>query len=131
MMAGYCVEAGLLGVSDFPPLKRTRREIADAESSFIGAYAHNGIAAVTEIETDQASTIDIAALVVLPKYFRMGLGTALVREIIEVHEGTRITVCTGARNAPALSLYTQLGFEASDTWIADDCIAMVKLVREQ
>ncbi len=130
MMAAYGVEAGLLGVSDFPPLKRTKKEIADAASAFIGAYVDNGFAAVAEIERDRTGTITIAALVVLPKFFRQGLGAALVRNIIDAHEGARLVVCTGARNAPAVSLYKKLDFDISRSWISDDGISMVALVRE-
>ena len=128
MMMAYGVEAKLLGISDFPPLRRARNDISRAESSFIGSFLCNELAGVLEYEMHQEARIGIAAVVVLPNFFRLGLGTALVRHIIQTLKGARIEVCTAAANAPALSLYRQQKFDIAGSWIGDDRIAVVKLV---
>ena len=130
MMEAYRVEARLLNVSEFPPLRRTSNDISRTRSCFIGAFVDDCIVAVIETEEGHGATINIAALVVQPAHFRRGLGRALVQKTIEMHPQARITVSTGAKNAPAIALYKQLGFETSTAWSADQDIEMVALNRQ-
>ena len=129
MMAAYPIEAGLLAVSDFPPLHRTQEQITGAESSFTGAFVKAQLAAVIEIEPVQPGMIDIAALVVLPSHFRSGLGTALVRHVIQAQGGGKSRVSTAARNTPALELYKRMNFSENRRWQTPDGIPMIELIR--
>ena len=52
----------------------------------------------------------IARLVVDPRAFRRGIGTALVQRALHVAAGRPVRVGTGVRNAPALALYEGMGF---------------------
>lgn len=52
MMAAYQVEAGLLGVPDFFPLRRTVEQILSAASLFFGAFSEDRLAAVAEVEAE-------------------------------------------------------------------------------
>lgn len=130
MVAGYRVEAALLGVEDFVPLRRTAAAIAAAPARFLGAFVPDRLAAVAEIETAPVGPTNIASLVVHPEHFRKGLGTALVREVVATHGGGEITVSTGIRNQPALLLYARLGFRDHRRWRTDDGIPMITLIRE-
>ncbi|MEP3280570.1 MAG: GNAT family N-acetyltransferase [Stappiaceae bacterium] len=128
MIAAYRTEREILGISEFPPLNRTIEGVARAKSAFIGALLRGQLVAVAEYVCEPGEDVDICALVVLPSHFRMGLGTALLRSIIETHPGARIMVQTGESNRLAVSLYEKLGFRISRTWTADRALRMVELV---
>ena len=130
MMAAYQVEAELLGVLDFAPLRRTAVQISLAESFFLGVLVGARPVAVAELERGSMEAINIASLVVLPAYFRRGLATALLRRILADEGGRRISVSTGSGNHPALALYDALGFRNHRRWTTNDGIPMVTLVRK-
>jgi GNAT superfamily N-acetyltransferase len=128
MMAAYQVEAGLLGVSDFFPLRRTVDQILSAPSLFVGTFADHQLAAVAEIEAT-AGPVNIAALVVAPDHFRKGLATTLLRSVLGLYPGQSLTVSTGILNRPALMLYDKLGFREHRRWSTNDGIPMITLLR--
>ena len=69
----YAVEAELLGVQDFPPLRRPRENYLNSSNDFYGFVQLDELAGVKEVEnTDQY--IDINSLVVKPEFFRLGIG---------------------------------------------------------
>ena len=131
MMAAYRVEAGIIGAADFLPLRRTPAAIAAATGSFLGvtAAAAGTLAAVAELDAREPGRVHISALVVDPAYFRRGLATAVLRDIIRTHALEDITVSTAAANRPALLLYAAAGFEDHHRWTTDDGIPMVMLRR--
>jgi ribosomal protein S18 acetylase RimI-like enzyme len=128
MMAAYGVEAGILDIKDFGPLRRTPAQIARASGPFVGIAVGGTLAAVAELETGKDG-VHIAALVVHPGQFRRGLATALLREIIRVHASDDVSVSTAAGNRPALRLYSAAGFHGDHRWTTDDGIPMVTLRR--
>ena len=75
--ASYSVEAELLGVKDFPPLKRTVIDFKRSDTSFFGFWMGNELAAVIEIDP-KPNTFHISSLVVHPKYFRQGIASKLI-----------------------------------------------------
>lgn len=128
MMAAYQIEAGLLGVSDFFPLRRTVDQVLSASSLFFGVSADDRLAAVAEIETE-AEPVNIAALVVSPDHFRKGLATSLLRSILSLYRDRDLIVSTGILNRPALLLYDKLGFRECRRWSTSDGIPMITLLR--
>ena len=128
MQAAYRVEADLLGVRDFVPLHRTVEDLRRADSVFLGLFREGRLAAVAELEQPPDAPLNIAALVVLPSHFRRGLGTRLLRQVLEEHGKGPITVSTGVRNLPALGLYARLGFREQRRWSVEG-IPMVTLLR--
>lgn len=128
MMAAYQVEAELLGVADFFPLRRTVAQIAAAGSQFFGLFVEDRLTAVAEVEPQPTAT-NIAALVVAPDHFRKGFASALLRSILELYADRDLTVSTGALNRPALLLYEKLGFRKQRRWSTPDGIPMVTLLR--
>lgn len=129
MSAAYRVEADILGVADFVPLRRTTAEIAGAETRFFGISLDDGLAAVAELEDRQPGLCQISALVVTPSHFREGLATALLHEVIGARPECDITVSTGVLNGPALRLYAAHAFRSQSRWATRDGIPMVTLVR--
>ena len=129
MMAAYRVEAGILGVEDFPPLRRTPAQIAGATGRFVGITVAGTLAAVAELEAGEPAGVRISSLVVDPRYFRRGLARALLRDIDRTHPFDAITVSTAAANRPALLLYAAAGFDNHHRWTRNDGIPMVTLHR--
>ena len=129
MMAAYCVEAEILGVEDFPPLRRTAEQIAGAAGRFVGIAVAGTLAAVAELEAGEPGGVRISSLVVHPEYFRRGLARALLRDVIRTHPFDDVTVSTAAGNRPALLLYAGAGFHDHRRWATDDGIPMVTLRR--
>ncbi len=127
MRAAYQVEAELLGVADFFPLRRTVAQIASAGSQFFGLFVEDRLAAVAEVEI-QPTLANIAALVVEPDHFRRGLASALLRSILDLHADRDLTVSTGVLNRPTLLLYEKLGFREHRRWSTSDGTSMVTLL---
>lgn len=127
MVAAYRVEADLLGVADFVPLRRGIEAIRAAESRFLGAFLGGELAGVAELEPGGEGKTHVASLVVLPRHFRQGIATSLLRHVIVLHGRGGITVSTGRANRPALRLYASLGFEEQRRWRTPDGIPMVTL----
>jgi ribosomal protein S18 acetylase RimI-like enzyme len=127
MQASYRVEAGLLGVEDFPPLRRRVEEIAMAGTSFFGARSGGVLAAVAELEPTSGDSAHVNAFVVHPAFFRRGIGRALLRRLQAEPRRGRLTVSTAAANRPAIALYTSLGFQLEREWAKPFGLAMVTL----
>lgn len=130
MAAAYAVEAALLGVADFAPLRRTAAHVAATDAEFVGIREEGVLVAAAELETLAPHHTHIGALVVRPDRFRRGLATALLGAVIATRPAHAITVSTGAANAPAVRLYERHGFALERTWTTPDGIPMVTLRRD-
>jgi ribosomal protein S18 acetylase RimI-like enzyme len=157
MYDAYRVEAELIGrAKDFHPLGRTAEDIRTTDSVFIGGFL-DGVSspcaagpepaapiAIAELERpaseDANSTagraLNIASFVVHPAHFRRGVGSALLRHILDVrvHDHfagapIRITVSTAAANRPAIAFYEKHAFAITSRWITPDGIEMATLSR--
>jgi ribosomal protein S18 acetylase RimI-like enzyme len=128
-MASYREEARLLDLDDFPPLRRTVEAIQQAGSRFFGLSVEGTLAAVAEVDAD-SEPLDLSALVVHPDFFRRGLATGLLRQLLEEEFPDRaVSVTTGAANGPAIQLYEKLGFRLVDRWDHGEGIPMVTFHR--
>jgi len=128
-MASYREEARLLDIDDFPPLRRTVEAIQQAPSRFFGLSVEGTLAAVAEVDAD-SEPLDLSALVVHPDFFRRGLATALLRQLLDGEfPGRAVSVTTGAANGPAIQLYEKLGFRLVDRWDHGEGIPMVTFHR--
>lgn len=125
MQLSYAVEAELLGVQDFYPLKRTVADLQTAESRFYGARVGRRLVGVLELAPPHSGTANIDALVVDPQYFRLGTGSALIQYLREQNPSLELTVSTGVLNQPARRLYQNQGFCETHRWTTEDGIAMV------
>jgi len=129
MAAAYEVEATLLGVVDFPPLRRTAAQVAASDASFLGVRDGETLVAVAEVERHASGQVHLGSLVVLPTHFRRGLASALLRRVLDAYASDELTVSTGRRNVPALRLYAAHGFATYRHWSTADGIPMVTLRR--
>lgn len=129
LQRAYRIEADLLGIEDFPPLRRSVTQIMEAETDFYGYWEDERLTAVTEIEHIKAHHIHIASLVVDPDFFRQGVGSRLLAEVLDLVEWSRVTVDTAVANTPAIHLYKKLGFTPLKKWQTPDNIPMITLSR--
>lgn len=123
--ASYAVEAALLGATNFPPLKRKLESFIESKNAFYGYFEEDSLAAVTEIDSGPDST-HIQSLVVHPKFFRQGIGGALVAYVLEHYDSKLFTVETGAKNDPASRLYLKLGFRELYQYDTDHGVRKVR-----
>jgi len=127
LQASYQVEGRLLGIEDFPPLRRTVAEIRRATTTFHGIRVEKDLAAVAELEATSEESAHINAFVVHPRFFRRGLGRALLLSLQGLPRSARLTVSTAAANEPALALYALSGFHKERDWEQPFGLAMVTL----
>ena len=129
MQASYQVEADLLKVDDFFPLRRTAANIHNSDNRFIGCYVDNRLAGVLELEkVDDGSSL-IASTVVHPNYFRRGVASALLESLLSDRRLDIIQVSTAAKNLPAIRLYQKFGFVIFNRTMLPDGMELVKLKR--
>jgi ribosomal protein S18 acetylase RimI-like enzyme len=131
LMLAYAQEAALLGIKNFPPLEQTARDIEASDEFFLGCFNDQELHGVVSVRPDdEPGQINIASLVVHPAHQRRGVARALLTSALQRAAGATFSVSTAAKNAPALALYQQFGFEAY-RWgtIGDEGLALVKLRR--
>ena len=123
----YKVEAGLVGVDDFPPLRRKASLIQSSSSQFFGRWIGDDLAAVVEF-TESGENLSIDSLVVHPQYFRRGLASQLLQSLLARITWQNAYVDTAAANSPAIELYRKFGFSESKRWTTTDGIEKVRLM---
>ncbi|MFB6468593.1 GNAT family N-acetyltransferase [Cytobacillus sp. Hz8] len=106
----YQVEADLIGFAGIPPLRDTLESLQHCGEIFIGYFFGEELTGAVSYQLNH-EIVDIHRLVVHPKYFRKGIGNALVTYLlINIAEDRKVIVRTGAKNNPAKALYKKLGF---------------------
>lgn len=122
----YKVEAQLIGATEFPPLQRSVAHIQAAGSKFLGQWGKSGLNAVIEYSL-AAGHLGIDSLVVHPRYFRRGLGSEILRSLLDRVDWQTADVETAAMNHPAIALYEKFGFAESKRWATKEGIEKVQL----
>jgi len=114
-MAAYKQEAELLGVRYFPPLERTPEDISRSDEHYLGVFENERLVGALSLSQNRRSLgMNIDSLVVSPARQRKGLGKALLAETLALYGTQTLTVQTGAKNGPALALYSGFGFSESN-----------------
>lgn len=127
----YAQESRLLGLTDFPPLRRSAADVVASDDFHLGAWVGNALAGVLSLgRDDEPDQLCIGMLVVLPSHQRRGLARALLDDLLQRTDGLALSVATGAANAPALALYASAGFVAYRHGVVGDAqVPLVKLRR--
>ena len=130
-MVAYAQEAKLLGAIYFPPLERTVDDVQATDEVFMAAFMNQELVGAASVWPDpEEMGIDIASLVVDPRVQRQGIGKALMASVLATHGSGKVTVQTGAKNLPALSLYARAGFVELRRWfVGSEPLELVKLQR--
>lgn len=107
----YAVEAALIGSDAIPALHETARALAAAALTWYGVRDDAGLVGAVALDVVPGA-VDLERLVVAPRAFRRGVGSALVRHVVALAGDRAVVVSTGRDNAPARALYVRLGFAA-------------------
>ncbi len=107
--AAYAREATLIDDDRIPALHEDLEDLRSAALRWLAAWVDRRlVGAVGWSEHDDE--LDIDRLVVAPEMHRRGIGSALIREVVQRAGKRRTVVSTGRDNAPARAMYEQLGF---------------------
>ncbi|MCM2678000.1 GNAT family N-acetyltransferase [Alkalicoccobacillus plakortidis] len=110
-MLSYQVEADIIGVQDFPPLRERAQDIQQSEEIFYGYYQNKDLAGVISIDWNER-IIHITRLMIHPDYFRKGIATQLLTFVSSLNQQTRmIKVSTALNNEQAVRAYLKQGFK--------------------
>lgn len=107
----YLVEAALIGSDGIPPLHDDLESLTAAALTWYGCRDDQVLLGAVAISS-AGGIVDIERLVVAPRAFRRGVGTALVAHVLALACGP-VTVSTGRANTPARTLYERVGFVVS------------------
>jgi ribosomal protein S18 acetylase RimI-like enzyme len=121
----YKVEAELLNIVDFPPLRRTLDQFIQSHTEFFGLSKNDELAGVIEIDHSKNET-SIDSLVVNPIFFRQGVANQLIEFTLKNFDTKKFVVETGLLNEPAIILYKKFGFEEVNQWTIEQGIRKVK-----
>lgn len=124
----YRVESELLGVTDFPPLRRSSGDIKLVDTIFLAREDPDGLIGIIEVSQDKA-LLQISSLAVVPRLFRKGVGVSLVNYALSALPWEKAEVQTAARNIPAICLYQNAGFSERKRWMSKEGIEIVSLDR--
>lgn len=108
----YAQEAALLhGAGVAPVLARSAAQVRASRELHLGAFVDDALAGLLCVGPGEAADeLAITTLVVHPRAQRQGLARALVATAIARAPGAAWCVNATEGNAPALALYTGLGF---------------------
>ncbi|GLZ37283.1 GNAT family N-acetyltransferase [Actinokineospora sp. NBRC 105648] len=107
----YRVEADLIGFDGIPALSESLADMRSRPLRWLGAVDD---ATPVAFLAWSGPPVDVDRLCVDPGWFRRGLGTRLLGELLERTTGA-VTVSTGADNSPAVALYERAGFTRTGT----------------
>ncbi|MBD8607974.1 GNAT family N-acetyltransferase [Aeromicrobium sp. CFBP 8757] len=106
----YAVEADLIGDDRLPPLQEDEHALAAWRGRWLTAW--DGVDLVGAAAwTSGTHRVDLAKVMVAPSAMRRGIGSALLRRVLDVADGRTVEVATGRDNAPATALYAAHGFD--------------------
>lgn len=107
--AAYQVEARLIDDHRIPALSEDVDGLRAAGLLWLAAFVDDHLVGAIGW-TEGAKELDIDRLVVSPDAHRRGVGSTLVRHVLQRAGKRRVVVSTGRDNGPAKDLYERLGF---------------------
>ena len=122
--AAYRVEADLIGYHGIPGLREGPVEIAALDLTVLAVEDPDNDGRMLGLlgYSRDGDVVDIDRLAVDPGAFRRGVGRALVGAVHDREpDAYRFDVSTGTANAPAIALYTSLGYQPVATTLLDGC----------
>lgn len=113
----YRLETRAVGLAEAPPLPDTFDSIRSSGDAYYGVLSEDGeLLGAAAVRSEAPGTLDITRLMVHPERLRQGIGSSLVRYVLDNHpEAKRFTVAASSQNAPAVALYRRCGFVPGET----------------
>ena len=125
--AAYEVEAGLIGTRMSPPLNETIEELAVVTDEDFFGFVMDGELMGFVATMDESPYLRISRMVVDPRFFKNGIGKALVLYVLNHRKpGQPVIVSTGEKNEPARRLYERFGFQLQRTFVVEDGTGVVE-----
>lgn len=108
----YRLETRAVGLAEAPPLPDTFDSIRSSGDAYYGVLSEDGrLLGAAAVRSEAPGTLDITRLMVHPERLRQGIGSSLVRYVLDNHpEAERFTVAArlakrpGGRSIPPLRL---------------------------
>lgn len=128
--AAYSVEAELIGTRNIPPLNETIEELEAVHDEEFFGFVMDGELMGFVATMDESPHLRISRMVVDPKFFKNGIGKALVLYVLNHRKpGQPVKVTTGEKNLPARRLYERFGFRLERSFEVEDGTAIIELIR--
>jgi ribosomal protein S18 acetylase RimI-like enzyme len=105
----YRKEAELIGTEEFPPLQETEASLKLCGDVFLGFYEGETLAGVLSYQV-KSEVLFIHRLAVDPVFFRRGIATKLLGEVLKAEGIKNWVVSTAKSNLPAIRCYEKSGF---------------------
>jgi ribosomal protein S18 acetylase RimI-like enzyme len=121
--AAYRVEADIIGYQAIPALAEGPADIAGLDLTVLAVHERDGgeLLGLVGYERD-GDVVEIDRLAVAPAAFRRGVARALVGAVHDREaDAQRFAVSTGTDNAPAVALYTSMGYRPVGSIVLDGC----------
>lgn len=132
MQAAHAQEAHLLGIAHTAPTPPTLQAVQSSTHFHLCALQAGRTVGVLVLgPDDDAGALCITQLVVHPRAQRQGIARSLVQNALQRGPGMVFVVTAASANAPALRLYTRLGFEPCRTGVLGPAALPVTQLRCQ
>lgn len=104
----YAAEAELIGDHRIPHLHETAEQLSAAPVDWLVAHTEDGGVIGAAAWTSDGDVLEIDRLYVDPSLQRRGIGSTLLRSVLD--RGNAVVVATASANTPARTLYESFGF---------------------
>ncbi|MCJ8345066.1 GNAT family N-acetyltransferase [bacterium] len=128
-MRSYQIEADLLNYPNLPPLLELVEDIVADQDQYLTAMCLQEICGFLAYK-ESSNVVEIDKVVVDPKYFRKGVASLLLENlIIKTGYAKDILVSTGTLNLPAIALYKKYDFQLVDQFVVGDSLEICSFKR--
>ncbi len=124
----YQIEAEIIDFYDILPLKDTLETLMKCNEEFWGYIENDEIAGIISYKISE-SVLDIHRLAIHPNFFKRGIAKKLVDFVESVDRLSKIVVCTGKKNKPAINLYRQKGYKFVEDIKIEGNLVLTKFVK--
>ncbi|RUT28914.1 GNAT family N-acetyltransferase [Paenibacillus zeisoli] len=128
----FRLEAQAVGLRQIPPLPETFDSLSQSAETFYGDITEDGeLLGAIAVAEESPDRLMITRLMVQPDHLREGIGSALLRHVIEHHSHIkRFMVNAGTRNTPAIALYQKFGFAPIESYMAEPGVELSLMQRD-
>jgi ribosomal protein S18 acetylase RimI-like enzyme len=127
--AAYQVEAERIRSYNIPTLKETIQSMRKSKETFIGIYKKDQLAGFLSYIKEK-DRMTICRLAVHPDYFRQGIASRLLTQVLNQPGIKSWVVTTGKENEPAIRCYEKHGFQKQEEIMTREGIPIVRMFKK-